>query len=625
MHPDFSWIPFYQAFARKLLDYKKRDDRKKLIHSISELAQKQNLLRYLTKDQNPPNTQITLDDICPFTLMGSFNRGRLTPNNRKIIARQLGEIIGLDPDQNKPPESFDGIPVLLPMNAMFFSYAYARQPEDINTLWRVFEAAINLADNHNDAQCRENFIAMYNSAINVKRTSWNLSQGLFWISPRFYLTLDGQSRNYIQNGLGIRILNAGMHAPCNADRYLELMQIFNERFQQGIDGINDFPNLSYMAWIFGASPSESMHQQLVNIAISADEVPSEEIPASKEYFLCKNVIYYGPPGTGKTLTVLNLLREAYGMPTQGFAITQDARYTFVTFHQSYGYEEFVEGLRPVLGSQVQVGSIQYEIRDGVFKILCEKARKSPHQRFAIVIDEINRGNINKIFGELITLIEPDKREGQENFISVTLPYSLKSFSIPSNVDIFGTMNTADRSLALLDTALRRRFDFVPVLPDTRTEEDPNDPLSAPLAGLIVTKAGVTIDIRLMLEKINLRIEALYDRDHCIGHAYFKRLRDKDGDESQFEILSEIFRNSIAPLLEEYFFEDWQKIRLVLGDNQKPPLAQFIKEINEQEQDFNTLFGNNHGLDSYANKPRYQLQASAFTNPDAYRGIYEHLN
>jgi 5-methylcytosine-specific restriction protein B len=313
------------------------------------------------------------------------------------------------------------------------------------------------------------------------------------------------------------------------------------------------------------------------------------------------------------------------MPTQGFAITQDARYTFVTFHQSYGYEEFVEGLRPVLGSQVQAGSIQYEIRDGVFKILCEKARKSPHQRFAIVIDEINRGNINKIFGELITLIEPDKREGQENFISVTLPYSLKSFSIPSNVDIFGTMNTADRSLALLDTALRRRFDFVPVLPDTRTEEDPNDPLSAPLAGLIVTKAGVTIDIRLMLEKINLRIEALYDRDHCIGHAYFKRLRDKDGDESQFEILSEIFRNSIAPLLEEYFFEDWQKIRLVLGDNQKPPLAQFIKEINEQEQDFNTLFGNNHGLDSYANKPRYQLQASAFTNPDAYRGIYEHLN
>lgn len=291
------------------------------------------------------------------------------------------------------------------------------------------------------------------------------------------------------------------------------------------------------------------------------------------------------------------------------------RYSFVTFHQSYGYEEFVEGLRPVLDHDEGAGEVRYEIRNGVFKELCRKAREMPEHRFAMVIDEINRGNISKIFGELITLIEPDKREGADNAIAVTLPYSRESFSVPKNVDIIGTMNTADRSLALLDTALRRRFDFVPLLPDTRDEE------GAPLAGLKVTKNGQSIDVRLMLECINQRIEALYDRDHCIGHAYFTPLK-KVGDEARFTQLADIFRNRIIPLLEEYFFEDWQKIRLVLGDNQKPKEAQFITDGAAQAQDVNVLFGNNHELDSYALKPRHQLQPNAFDEPTAYVVIYK---
>ncbi len=305
------------------------------------------------------------------------------------------------------------------------------------------------------------------------------------------------------------------------------------------------------------------------------------------------------------------------------------RYRFVTFHQSYGYEEFIEGLRPVLAtdSEAEADSVAYEIRAGVFKELCREARLSPSQRFALVIDEINRGNISKIFGELITLIEADKRDpldGTPPPAEVTLAYSGEKFSVPANVDVIGTMNTADRSLALLDTALRRRFDFVALMPDTRAEPDPADPDSAPLAGLTVALESRVIDIRRMLERINERIEALYDRDHCIGHAYFTHLRSKADGRERFAALSDTFRNRVVPLLEEYFFEDWQKIRLVLADNQKfDPQTRFIIETEDHEQDLTALFGNNdHGLDVYATKRRYALNEKAFSNPLAYIGVYQ---
>lgn len=301
-----------------------------------------------------------------------------------------------------------------------------------------------------------------------------------------------------------------------------------------------------------------------------------------------------------------------GLPTSGAV----RRYSFVTFHQSYGYEEFVEGLRPVLNGDAETGEIQYEIRAGVFKDLCRRARSAPDQRFAMVIDEINRGNISKIFGELITLIESDKREGEENAVSVTLPYSGESFSVPANVDIIGTMNTADRSLALLDTALRRRFEFVPVMPDARDEP------SAPLHGLRVTAGEHVIDIPRMLAAINQRVEALYDRDHCIGHAYFTALAQvPDGDE-RLVALQQVFSNRILPLLEEYFFEDWQKIQLVLADNQKQESARFVTESQDHEDELARLFGDGHGLDIYGTKRRYGVQEAAFSNPDAYIGIYQ---
>lgn len=355
----------------------------------------------------------------------------------------------------------------------------------------------------------------------------------------------------------------------------------------------------------------------------ADELEADEkLPIN-----CFNRIYYGPPGTGKTYQLLKLL-EGYELSTKTaveqkgkqFNATENdknnegkiKRHRFVTFHQSYGYEEFVEGLRPVLDSDLEEGEVKYEIRAGVFKQLCEEARQNPTERYAMVIDEINRGNISKIFGELITLIEPDKRAGADNEVIVKLPYSGQDFAVPANIDIIGTMNTADRSLALLDTALRRRFEFVPLLADTRNES------GAPLVGLVVKTDLENIDVRQMLERINERIEVLYDRDHTIGHAYFMSLKHID-DAERFEQLADIFRKKIAPLLEEYFFEDWAKISLVLGDNQKPEDARFITKL-DAEKDLQALFGD-HELELYSVKERYQINNDAFDKPEAYIGVY----
>ena len=171
--------------------------------------------------------------------------------------------------------------------------------------------------------------------------------------------------------------------------------------------------------------------------------------------------------------------------------------------------------------------------------------EKPSQNYILIIDEINRGNISKIFGELITLIEPSKRIGADEEIKVKLPYSNDDFGVPQNLYIIGTMNTADRSIALMDTALRRRFEFVEMLPKAEL-------LDFEVEG---------INIKSMLEKINKRVEYLYDRDHTIGHAYFMSLKNNP----TLDELENIFKNKIIPLLSEYFYDDWEKILMVLGD------------------------------------------------------------
>lgn len=475
---------------------------------------------------------------------------------------------------------------------------------------------------------------------------------------------------------------------------------------------------------YSSSDSSAKSSQVTNTHQSVEQNPSKENALKTE---ATNTILFGPPGTGKTYSTTRKAVELCDgvLPEGGYEtlrkrfdeLRQEGRVSFVTFHQSYGYEEFVEGLRPV----AKDGQVVYEVQPGAFKRVChaaqlrgkispglsgkplrdrtlykmslgatwnqegttvfdyciqnncvllgwgndidfedcsdkediinklkddapgiekpasqasfvdrfkhdiqvgdlilvslgnklfravaevtgeyeyvedapfhqmrrvrwlavfeggypsselyerevvmsslyrlspdavrfeklesvlaEQAESDPERPYVLIIDEINRANISKVFGELITLIEPDKREGKSNAVSVKLPYSGEEFSVPSNLHLLGTMNTADRSIALLDTALRRRFEFEELMPKPEL-----------LSGINIEG----IDLSRLLSALNERVEALYDRDHTIGHAYLMGVNSLDD-------LDRAFRRKVIPLLQEYFYENWSQVRRVLAD------------------------------------------------------------
>lgn len=281
------------------------------------------------------------------------------------------------------------------------------------------------------------------------------------------------------------------------------------------------------------------------------------------------------------------------------------RYRAITFHPSYSYEDFVRGIRPV--SVGEARGTEFRVVDGVFKRLCDEARANPAKRYALFIDEINRANIAKVFGELISLIEPDKRatySSDGRLISgmvVQLPGGDKSegaeaaFGVPQNLDIYGTMNTADRSIALLDVALRRRFEFVEVEPKYRVFEVPI--------------AGVRLD--LLLKRLNDRLEFLLDRDHRIGHAYLMGV-------SSIAELQARFRDQIIPLLQEYFFDDFSRVALVLQTGGTP----FVEKTSLVATE---IFPSGTGRGLGGQRDRYVITRPEDWSVESFAGIYESVS
>ncbi|MFO0577404.1 MAG: AAA family ATPase [Polyangia bacterium] len=298
------------------------------------------------------------------------------------------------------------------------------------------------------------------------------------------------------------------------------------------------------------------------------------------------------------------------------------RSAFVTFHQSFSYEDFVEGIRPNLEEDQEGGAdrLAYLLVEGVLldaarsalalaeypgtvhEFCTKQTREERHAQtagkpqYALAIDEINRGNVSRIFGELISLIEPSKRLGEHNELIVTLPYSRLKFGVPANLCFLGTMNTADRSIESLDTALRRRFRFKEMRPDYEL-----------LDGVVVDG----VDVKRLLERINARLAVLRDRDHQIGHAYFWPLKQTP----TLPLLREIFQNEIIPLLQEYFYSDYNKLALVLGLDffRKTEPAVFPSGVDSE------LFEDLKDVRRYELHPASELAALP---PDSFRKIYE---
>jgi len=319
------------------------------------------------------------------------------------------------------------------------------------------------------------------------------------------------------------------------------------------------------------SPSGGFYYYLIKdnpylYTLKTEEAPTEEqeveedpVPGVIETF--KSLIFYGPPGTGKTQRAIDIAKKA-------------DRFEVVTFHQSYSYEDFVEGFRPV----EEKGRLVYRVEDGILKRMAieaiyhgitgsvgedyeemkrtvveflnrkkkgEKLEFRPRGTYYLVIDEINRGNIGRILGDVITLLDPDKRLGEERETIVTLPYSGEPFSLPPNLYIIGTMNSTDRSIAFLDMALRRRFAFIEFLP--RPEKLGH-----------VEVGGV--NLQHLLSRINETIEEERGKDYTIGHGYFMDvLRSQD----KVRALKNVFYYKILPLLQEYFYGNWEALRRAL--------------------------------------------------------------
>ncbi|KAI9030611.1 hypothetical protein DFJ74DRAFT_602589 [Hyaloraphidium curvatum] len=298
-------------------------------------------------------------------------------------------------------------------------------------------------------------------------------------------------------------------------------------------------------------------------------------------------VFYGPPGTGKTRKLLELMRD------------YSDHYEFVTFHPSFSYEDFIVGLRPVLFENPDGStSSHFEMTPGVFMRLCERARRDKRNRYALFVDEINRANVGKVFGEVLTLIEPDKRG-----VGIRLPGCSGSFSVPPNVDLFGSMNSTDRSIALLDIALRRRFAFVEIRPDES----------------LLPREVDGIDLSRVLRALNDRVEFFLDRDHAIGHSYFPGVESLDD-------LRAAFKDKIIPLLREYFFDDTGKVAAVLHTAGSPP---FVRTTSVRPAD---LFPARGGPLPAAARggtfgPARDVEKHSMTDADVwtadtFRGLYE---
>ena len=359
----FIWNEIYEEFATKLLEYK--NDRKNLISKL------QNVYEEIDMKLSKMESNGEILDIDPFTIFGLFNKG-ITDDNRKRI---LGEIAKQFNLKNKVPFSFEGIPLVNNLRSTFFNFAEERGENDINNLWEVFESAIRYADNPTQGN-KLKIESTYNNVIKQKGIQWNITMGLYWIRPNTYINLDSKNREFIikQKILPeqfIKEVNQFKNVP-NGEQYIQLCDLLLEKIKDGQYGYRDFKELSFIAYERNMSVDTVTQHNTQNTDIA------------------KNTILYGPPGTGKTYNTVmyavaiienkkleEIKKENYTEVIDRYnKYKEDGLIEFTTFHQSYGYEEFIEGIKPVIHSDEEDETdIQYEVVPGLFKKFCDIAGK----------------------------------------------------------------------------------------------------------------------------------------------------------------------------------------------------------------------------------------------------------
>lgn len=551
----FGWTKFYEAMADKLLLF--RDKRPKLIDGIQEISKRVEGLGHLGDDHYVDGGTGFVRDICPFTTMGLFNRGT-TESNRKIIAADLASLLDVD---EPIPNSFEGIPILNNQNSWFFGFEKDRQADHIDGLWDVFAACIKFADTE-DEDARREFIKTFDNANGRRGVGWNLTVGLYWIRPWSLLSLDHVSQAYITEKLGIMIGLNGPKRRCNAIDYLGVMDILGARFQEASYPVHSFPDLSVEAFAYRGPAASSLSKDR-----NADQNPDDVIPeVSPDSALIaaytvedilgegcfldspeilqvldrlrekKNLILQGPPGTGKTWLAKRLAFALIGQ-------RDESKVRVVQFHPNLSYEDFVRGWRPS-------GDGKLALVDGVFMEVIKAASKDPSAH-VVVIEEINRGNPAQIFGELLTLLEASRRSPRD---ALELCYPdpdgvHRAVHIPKNVYVVGTMNIADRSLALVDLALRRRFAFYDVKPN----------LAESWRSWMVRRCNVDpilvpeIERRIVALNGDIAADARLGEQFCIGHSYVTP-PDPLEDGGTQKWFRQVVATEIGPLLREYWFD-----------------------------------------------------------------------